>query len=335
MRGAYEQTRILLGRRDIGDVLADPSTPAEEREKLQLVLDARSFSETIGLKTGESFTTYSDIGKDTLSWVVVGSRKDAFSLYTWWFPIVGRVPYKGFFEKEDAQEQAAELEAEGYETWVRGADAFSTLGWFNDPILSTTLRSSPTRIANTVIHESVHPTVWIPGSVPFNESLANFVAMMATQQFFGQRVADCLAAKGGDCTREQAMLASARLDAEVQRDLGAEVQGLYEALDQLYRDPALSPEEKVSRRSAIFTARVTPLREKHRELKALQRVNNAEIMQLKIYLTELGLFASLYELQGRSWQRFIAEVEGIQRQLEQDRSLDPFQLLRERVGNQT
>jgi len=332
MRGAYEQGKILLGRRDIQEVLQDPGVPEDDRAKLQLVLDAREYAALIGLKPGGSFTSYSDIGKDTLSWVVVGARKDSFSLYTWWFPIVGEVPYKGFFDQEDAKQQAKELEAEGFETWVRGTDAFSTLGWFDDPVLSTTLKNPPTRIANTVIHESVHSTVWIPGSVPFNESLANFVGNTANEQFFMQRLASCLARTGADCTVDQSMLAGARREAAVQIDLSAGVSSLYGALDTLYKDPSLTSEQKIAQRSQVFSDHVRPLREKYPTLQALQQVNNAEIMQLRIYLTGLELFKALYEQQGRDWARFFAEIGKIKIEAESGEGKEPFALLKERVG---
>lgn len=333
-RGAYEQGKILIGRRDIPDVIQDPETPKDERAKLELVVSARSFAEGIGLTPRGSFTTYSDIGKDTLSWIVVGARKDSFSLYTWWFPIVGRVPYKGFFDQKDANDQARQLEAEGFETWVRGTDAFSTLGWFNDPVLSTTLRNPPVRVANTVIHESVHSTIWIPGSVPFNESLANFIAMMATEQFFVGRAAACKAEAGRDCSSEDSMLADARRDASVQYDLGHEVQGMYAALEELYTDKQLSSEQKIPRRGVIFAEHVTPLRTKYPQLKALQQVNNAEIMQLKIYLTDLDLFRVLFAQVKGDWSDFLSKMEEIKSQRNGDESLDPFVLLREKVkGN--
>lgn len=330
-RGAYEQGKILLGRRDIPDVLKDPDTPQEEREKLELVLQARAFALGIGLSPGGSFTTYSDIGKDTLSWVVVGARKDSFSLYTWWFPIVGRVPYKGFFDKEDAELQGKELEAEGYETWIRGTDAFSSLGWLDDPVLSTTLRNPPVRVANTVIHESVHSTVWIPGSVPFNESLAHFIAMKATEQFFVQRVAVCKAESGRDCSLVESMLAAARRDAEVQYDLALQVQALYAALEKLYSDPQLSSEQKIAERSAVFSEHVTPLRTKYPQMQALRQVNNAEIMQLKIYMTELSLFRELFTRVKGDWAEFLRQIEEIRSQQSSSDGADPFLLLREKL----
>jgi len=135
IRAAYEEGKILMNRKEIAEAIAAPDTSPDERNKLELVLEAREFAIGMGLTPGESFTKFTHVDRDTLAWVVLGSKPDSFTLYTWWFPIVGRVPYKGFFEKASADAAAAALERRGYESWVRGTEAISTLGWFNDPVL--------------------------------------------------------------------------------------------------------------------------------------------------------------------------------------------------------
>ena len=329
LQAAYEQSKILVARRQIDQVILDSETPEEEREKLRLVLAARSYAaDEMGLTTGRSFTTYSDIGKSTLAWVLLAARRDSFALHTWWFPIVGEVPYKGFFDEQDARDEAAELEAVGYESWIRGTDAFSTLGWFNDPVLSTTLKSSPVRIANTVIHESVHSTVWIKGNVAFNESLAHFVGLTATERFFAERLAACLAKQGGDCAAQRELARLSVNDAALQYELSAAIEDLYQALEGLYGQKSLSFEEKIAQRVVVFSENTAALRAKYPQLQALQHVNNAEIMQLKIYLTELELFRELYEQGDKNWQHFIKRINEVRSQHQEDPAQDPFKLLR-------
>ncbi|NLF25648.1 MAG: aminopeptidase [Deltaproteobacteria bacterium] len=179
-QAVYQESLILLRRRSISKVIADPNTHPDLKIKLQLVLDARAFAMRIGLEPRGSFTKYTHMDQDVLTWVLAASRPDAFILKQWWFPFVGRVPYRGFFEKADALSAAAALQDQGYETSIRGAEAFSTLGWFNDPVLSTTLQRSAPSIVETVLHESTHSTIWVPGHVDFNESLANFVGIQGT-----------------------------------------------------------------------------------------------------------------------------------------------------------
>jgi predicted aminopeptidase len=333
-QAAYNQSKILLGRRQIEKVIADPKTDPGDRQKLEVVLQARAFGTTIGLNTGKSFTSYTDIGKDTLAWVVVASRRDSFSLYTWWFPIVGTVPYKGFFSEEDAKSQASQLEGVGYEASVRGTEAFSTLGWFNDPVLSTTLKNPPVRIANTVLHESVHATVWIPGNVAFNESLANFVGGQAAIEFFRSQQKECRG-EGKNCTEADDRVSAAERELAFQLEFGDTVASLVEALEKLYGSESLSSEEKIARREGVFQEQVRPFRTQYPKATALQRVNNAEIIQYKLYLTNLRLFEKLYTQSKGSWSLFFEKIRGVQRSVEGDESRDPFDVLKKIVGEES
>jgi predicted aminopeptidase len=334
MRGAYEQGKILLARREIREVLGDPEVSPENKEKLSIVLDARAYATRIGLNPGGAFTSYAEVSRDPLAWVVVASRRDAFALHTWWFPIVGTVPYKGFFDKDDAEAQVKELKQDGYEVSMRGTEAFSTLGWFDDPVVSTTLKNSSTRIANTVIHESVHSTVWIPGGVAFNESLANFVGSQGAENFFSERLKTCQA-MGGGCELEAQQLAGAKRDYAFQLELAEVVDALYNRLDQLYRDPVLSADEKIARRVGVFAEVMTPFRAKYPSAQILKEVNNADIIQLKLYLSKLWLFHELFVRQNRDWEAFMGAMRRIQKEMssrDQEAANDPFILLQDIVG---
>jgi predicted aminopeptidase len=330
LRGAYEQSKILLARRDITSVIEDPATSVESREKLRVVLDARAFSERIGLNPGGSFKSFAEVSRDPLAWVVVASRRDAFALHTWWFPVVGTVPYKGFFDKSDAEAQVRELQALGYEASIRGTEAFSTLGWFDDPVVSTTLKNAPSRIANTVIHESVHTTVWISGSVSFNESLANFIGSQGASAFFSDRVKECRAA-GRDCSEGERQLAAARKEYAFQFELADLVDSLFAALEKLYNDPALTSEEKIARRVEVFDSMMKPFRQRFPTLQILKEVNNADIMQLKLYLSKIWLFRELFIRGEQDWGAFMSAIREVQRRMEVEPSSDPFSVLQEIV----
>ena len=331
LQAAYEQSKILVARRDIDSVIADPETPPDHKEKLRLVQDARAYAQTMGLTPGGSFTTYAEVSRDPLAWVVVASRRDAFALYTWWFPIVGSVPYKGFFDKEGAEAQVKELEANGYESSMRGTEAFSTLGWFDDPVVSTTLKNPPLRIANTVIHESVHSTVWIPGHVAFNESLANFVGSQASVGFFASRLGECRKATSS-CEREEQQFVATRKEDAFQYELGDLIERVYSDLDTLYKRKDLSSEQKVQQRSEVFYNATEPFRRAHPTVKILKEVNNSEIIQLKLYLTKLSLFKALFDKHGGEWAAFINAIRDIKKNIEEDPKKDPFEVLKEVVG---
>src|SRR5262245_30131027 len=188
VRAGWEEGKILARRHSITDLVADSSMSPRVRSKLQLVLAARGFAvDSVKLRARESFTTFSQLQHDTLVLVLSGAYRDRLKAYTWWFPVVGRVPYKGFFDFSAARDAAKGLDARGFDSYLRPSPAFSTLGWFNDPLLSTSLRADSLDLANTVIHELTHNTFYAPGQAVFNESFANFVGSRGATWFFRVR----------------------------------------------------------------------------------------------------------------------------------------------------
>jgi predicted aminopeptidase len=184
-RAAYEEARILARRQPIQTLVVRDNTGPVLRAKLTLVLAARQFAvDSLKLKVGESFTTYSTLDRDTLVLVVSAAYRDRLERKTWWFPVVGRFPYKGFFDFAEAQRTAAQLRADGFDVAVGPSSAFSTLGWFNDPLVSTTLKADSVTLVNTVLHELLHNTFFAKGRVSFNESFASFVGGRGAVHFF-------------------------------------------------------------------------------------------------------------------------------------------------------
>src|SRR5262249_55579908 len=175
-------------RRSIVSMLTDSATPPAVASRLRLVLAARGFAEdSVGLRAEESFTTYSKLDRDTLVLVLSGAYRDQLKAKTWWFPIVGSVPYKGFFDFAAARQAARDLDAAGFDVYLRPSPAFSTLGWFNDPLLSTSLRADSIDLVDTIIHELTHNTFYAPDQAVFNESFANFVGARGSAWFFRTR----------------------------------------------------------------------------------------------------------------------------------------------------
>ncbi|MEX1184331.1 MAG: aminopeptidase [Gemmatimonadota bacterium] len=300
VRAGIEEARILSRRRPITSVIEDAATPPEARRKLELVLQARDFAEhALDLSTGESYTTYSWVDSDTLLLVVSGSRRDRFEAHTWWFPIVGRVPYKGYFEFDDAHREAERLEGDGYDAYVRPSAAFSTLGWFNDPLLNTMLRYDDVSLVNTVIHELLHNTVYIPSRISFNESFANFVGERGAIAFFCGR-------DGEDSVR----CGQAR-DSWADNLLFADfLSGLVGELETLYRRDDLSSAEKIELREPIFDSararfsdEVAPALRTNAFNGFLRRpLNNATLIGTRLYYDRLPLFEAVYDQLGGDYK---------------------------------
>ncbi|MBW3555040.1 MAG: aminopeptidase [Gemmatimonadetes bacterium] len=295
LRAGIEEARILSRRQPIDEVLASPLTDARTREKLEVVRMARTFAEKqLELDVGESYTTFSRVDRDTLLLVVTGSRKDAFVPVTWWFPVVGGVPYKGYFKAELALAEARRLEAEGYDAAVRPAGAFSTLGWFNDPLLSTLLRYDDVALGATVIHEVTHNTVFIPGRVAFNESFASFVGDRGAIELFCGVEGEA----GARCVRAREEWADALV-------FGQALEALVGRLEALYAREDLDRAAKIARREDViagwkadFERDVAPrlhgaLHRFHR-----QPINNATLIGLRLYYTRLALFEDTYRRMG-------------------------------------
>ncbi len=245
IKAGIAEARILRARRPIPEVLNDSTVDAATRGKLSFVLEARRFAaDELGIDVGDSYTQFTQLDRDTLALVVSAAHRDRLASKTWWFPIIGRVPYKGYFSLEDAQKAQAGLENDGLDTYLRPTAAFSTLGWFNDPILSTVLRSDDVEVVATVIHELSHQHLFVPGQVRFNESFATFVGRAGAAEFFCTR-------DGGGPDTVKCLRAQARWR-DYQR-FSVFVDALVDDLQELYGRPDLDSGQKVSAREEVFT----------------------------------------------------------------------------------
>ncbi|NIN71574.1 MAG: hypothetical protein GTO46_06515 [Gemmatimonadetes bacterium] len=309
IRAAWEEARILARRRSIADILNDPTLDMETRAKLELVVQARSFAaRDLKLDVGDSYTSFSDIGRDTLALVLSASPVNRLAAHTWWFPIVGRVPYKGFFSREAAENEARRLEERHYDTYLRPTAAFSTLGWFPDPLLSTVLGQDSVGLVETVVHEVTHNTLFVSGQVKFNESFANFVGSVGAIEFFCGRgydesLCDLAAGRWHDTVR-----------------LSEFLDRLWTDLETLYGED-LPVDSVIPRRTALLAAAAESFQ---RDYAPTMRtpgfagydpsgLNNASLIAQHLYYHRLPLFQALYEQTEsltRSIERVAAAADG-------------------------
>ncbi len=321
-RAAYEEAKILARRKPIDKLVADSATPAAERAKLSLVVSARTFArDSLGLDPGDSFTRYTRLDRDTLVLVVSAAYPDRLARKTWWFPIVGRFPYKGFFDFDGALRTAEQLRRDGFDVSVGASSAFSTLGWFNDPLVSTTLRMDSISLANTVIHEIAHTTFFAKGQVVFNESFATFVGGRGAVHFF-RSLGDSLS------------VARAEREWADDRVLGAFWASLFAELDSAFaaHPDSLNPEgakaARLAAREAIYgRARATLVDSVVPRLSTYGpawargvTLDNAVLMSRRVYATGLDDFEAVYQREGKSVAAAVRRIV----ELAKSRPDDPF-----------
>ncbi|MGB7213278.1 MAG: aminopeptidase [Gemmatimonadales bacterium] len=311
-RSAVEEGRILAARRPIGTLLDDPALPPERRHELTLVLQARDFAATLGLQAKQTYTTYADVGRDTLLLVLSAAPHDRIAPYTWHYPIVGRIPYKGFFDFELARRTAAELDRRGYDVYLRPAAAFSTLGWFNDPLLSTAITPDSMELVALVLHEIAHNTLWVKSNAPFNESYAQLVGYRGAEAFFRAR---------GDSV--DAGRAAARWNDEIL--LSGFYHTLIDRLDSAYA-AAHDPPGIAAARVAVAAWATADLRDslgpRFKSYRVAPEftyeVNNARLVGATIYRTHLDWFDRWYQACGGDVARTVAGLDSLVRDVPPD-----------------
>jgi predicted aminopeptidase len=286
----WYQAELLLSREPVEAVRAGGTLEEEALAKLDLIAKAKAWGGGIGLAATENYETVA-MGWERTIWNLTASDPLSFTPRTWWFPIVGRVPYLGFFREEDALQRADGLARRGDDIYLRTAGAYSTLGWFRDPILPGMLEWPEARLVETVLHEMVHATVWVPGSVEFNESLANFVGEIATLRY--------LVETHGPHSAIVLETLHNREDWQSWRDLQ---HALVDDLLAIYGNPTLASEEKAAAKARILGAFATQVEQAsfHRPDPYLEAAhngvwNNARLLQFTFYNSEADLFAALLD----------------------------------------
>ncbi|MCL2196439.1 MAG: aminopeptidase [Treponema sp.] len=287
---------------------AIPLDQVDDKEFVKLVADIREFAmKELGLAESRNYTKYVSIDRDYLAAIVSASAKDSFYKHEWNYPVVGRMPYKGFFNIEGARKERAKLEKKGLDVWVRPVDAFSTLGWFRDPLYSYMSNYSPSRLADLIIHELVHSTVFIKGKVKFNEELAEFIGTEGSRLFIETRY--------GPDSKEYAEMFSSAQDSKKYIEF---IQELIFDLETLYSSE-ISREEKLTEKERIINAAKERFNSEYesRFLSGNYRgfsdlpINNAYLELYRLYHDEENFYGDLYERTGSNLVTFIAAAKTI------------------------
>jgi predicted aminopeptidase len=283
LRAGYEEARILWRRQPIERVLQRSDLDRETRAKLELTLEVREFArDRLGLRVGGCFASLATVDADQVVHVVLAAERFRLEPVTWWFPVVGRVPYKGFFDEQRAQAAAARLEAEGFDTVVQPSVAFSTLGWFDDPLLSNLLRYDPVTLATVILHELTHTTRYLSGHGAFNESFANFVGYAGAREFFHE------SRRRAEALRAHDLWDDARAFSFFLADFTARLETAYAAgIDEAERTRMLDAGQEQFRGLTLRTGLNADF--------GAGRLNNARILHYRLYYDRLGLFDRLLQ----------------------------------------
>lgn len=294
------QWRMFNRARPLAEVLASPRTTDPVRKAILLVKEAKEFAvRDLGLRATKNYETYVQLDAPCVVWAVSAADPLELKEKKWRFPIVGEIPYLGYFKKASAEAQAKRFADESPvpDTWVRCVPAFSSLGWFSDPLYSSMLYKNSRDTVEVVIHESLHATVWVGDNVDFNEKLANFVGLEGSLEFVKKNqgeaaLADAKKEVAGEKVFADFMKATvARYKAEVRNLEQKKV--FYGGLTQAYADFV-----KATSRQRSFS----PLPVK------LAGWNNAALMAYGNYYSDYSLFDKMLSQCGGSVQRFVAWI---------------------------
>ena len=301
---AHGQSELVLQRRPVARMLDDPQVDPKLKARLALSQQARRFaSSRLGLPDNRSYTGYVALGRPYVVWNVFATPRYSVDAVRQCFPFAGCVPYRGYFAEAKANQRAQQLKADGDDVWVGGVAAYSTLGWFADPILSSMLRWDDDELASTIFHELAHQLIYVKGDSAFNESFASFVQDEGLKQW---RQSRGLPAQKG---RSEAMD-----DGFTQLVLD-----LRDRLRKVYAQGGDEASLAAAKQKEIeaFRQRYTQWRDhdwpgQHSyDAWVAAPINNARLLPFGIYDHWLPAFAELFHRSGSQWPAFYAAVRAL------------------------
>lgn len=297
--------KMLSARQTVEKIVDDPSEPKALRAEMALASDIRRYAtDELALPDNSSYRSYVDTHRDYVTWAVFAAPEFSLTARTWCFPVFGCVPYRGYFSKEAAAKFAAENEKQGLDVYVSGIIAYSTLGWFSDPLLNTMFRQDETYLAGLVFHELAHQKVYVRNDTAFNEAFAVTVETTGVRKWLKDRA-------------EFAVLR--RYDAGQKREADF-LALLAEARPQLQAIYASGASDE--RKRAEKAAAIERLRARYRRLRDGRwggyrgydgwfdgPINNAKLAASGVYNDLVPDFMRLFEACSGDYPRFYAAVE--------------------------
>ena len=303
-RLAFQQNHLINSRQPVDRVIASPSASENTKKKLILTREILQFAKSQGLNTDGAYNYFIQLEGGSVSYIVQAAYPDKLKSVTSWFPIVGRVPYLGFFKSKERDEKAAEFRRLGYDVTEGGASAFSSLGWFDDPLYSSMLRRPDSDLGHLLFHELTHRTFWIGDSVDFNENLAEFIGESMTRSWLQSK----------NKTDEIKKYEDRRMDRELLR---VWVAGLKKDLEVLYKNPPGGEKEGGSEQLKLAKAMVfkdwQTLRRppfKANDLIGDEDWNNASVLATSLYSPDTDRFEKAFACsKAKTAGEFLSKLE--------------------------
>ncbi|HRO60187.1 MAG TPA: aminopeptidase [Burkholderiaceae bacterium] len=309
-QSASGQLELVRRAQPIPELIDDPATDPLLRERLIRAVEIREFaSRELGLPDNDSYTRYADLGRPYVVWNVFAAPALSLKLRKWCFPVAGCVSYRGFFDRDDAERFAQRMREEGYEAYVGGVPAYSTLGWFSDPLLNTFVAQHEVEVARLIFHELAHQRLYVSGDSAFNESFATAVERIGVERWLAAREAVT-----GD--------SSARLAWQARSERRADFLALLRrhrgALSALFASPS-SDEDKLAGRERIFAE----MRDDYALLRQrwggfagydrwfAQPLTTAHLASVATYTDLVPAFESLLAREGGDLARFYQAAVGL------------------------
>jgi predicted aminopeptidase len=302
MQAASGQWEVLRKREPIDEVIDDPETPPELVARLRLLDEARDFSiEVLGLPDNKSYRTYAELERDYVVWNVFAAPEFSLAPRNWCYPVAGCVSYRGYFSKDDAVKEAERLKAEGFDVALGGVAAYSTLGKFSDPILSTMMRWEDIDLIAVLFHELAHQVVYVKDDSAFNESFATAVEEIGVRLWLEVR-------------GEQEKMTVYIAGRELQQTLMALVTKARESLGPVYESDIDDEYKRALKRERLKTLAEDVAAELQRNGKEAGgwlsgELNNARLISTTLYEGRLPSFRALYNRCEKDLDCFYAEAE--------------------------
>lgn len=297
---------LMRKQQPITQLIADQGTDPALRQELRRVVRMRAFAaDTLKLPNNRSYTRYVDLQRDYVTWVVFAAPALSLQPSTWCFFIVGCVPYRGYFDIRKAQDFAQQLKAQGLEVYIAPVPAYSTLGWFSDPLLSSMLGRGEVVSAEYIFHELAHQKVYIKNHAEFNEAFAGAVGRLGVMAWLRAQKNPVWLNRYINTIRQKQILYQ-------------EVDNLRQALATIYAAPTPNQQAQKDRALAAYTRRVTEKINAWGKFEVyapwlLENMNNARLNALSTYQALIPEFIRLFERCRQDFVRFYRVVESMQK----------------------